>query len=115
MTNIGIMIKSYLNENGITAKEFAEEIGVTESAMSRYINGSRFPSDVKLEKIKEIIGIEGTSKKKKDDVTTEELESDFYDYILENDDIVRDFHREFMNMPKSFQILIIKNLMEITK
>ena len=36
-------IKKILDTKGISQKELAEKVGLTESAMSRYVNGSRIP------------------------------------------------------------------------
>lgn len=41
--NLGDKIIELLKEQQMTQKELAERIGLTETAMSRYINGSREP------------------------------------------------------------------------
>lgn len=40
---LGERIADLLNENGLTQRELAERVGVTEVSMSRYISGSRVP------------------------------------------------------------------------
>lgn len=40
---LGKRISEMLQERGIQQKELAERIGITETAMSRYINGTREP------------------------------------------------------------------------
>ena len=40
---LGKRISEMLQEQGIQQKELAERIGITETAMSRYINGTREP------------------------------------------------------------------------
>ena len=37
-------LKRLLEQNNLNQAEFAKKIGVTEAAVSRYINGSRIPS-----------------------------------------------------------------------
>ena len=41
---LGKRISEMLQEQGIQQKELAERIGITETAMSRYINGTREPN-----------------------------------------------------------------------
>ena len=43
MDTIGKRIQSLMEETGYTQKELAGMVGVTESAMSRYINDDRMP------------------------------------------------------------------------
>jgi len=45
MTNnsLGSRISNLLQKNGLTQRELAELVGVTEVSMSRYINGDRTP------------------------------------------------------------------------
>ena len=45
MTNniLGIRISELLQKNGLTQRELAEQVGVTEVSMSRYVKGERIP------------------------------------------------------------------------
>lgn len=45
MTNniLGSRISDLLQKNGLTQRELAEQVGVTEAAMSRYVKGERIP------------------------------------------------------------------------
>lgn len=53
---LGIKIEKKLKEQGISQKEFAEMIGVTQATMSRYITGLREPNLETLNKISEALG-----------------------------------------------------------
>lgn len=41
--NIGARILTLLKQNGMTQRELANQIGVTETSISRYITGARMP------------------------------------------------------------------------
>lgn len=41
--NLGGRIANLLKKSGLTQRELADKVGVTESSMSRYVNGSRIP------------------------------------------------------------------------
>lgn len=41
--NIGARILTLLKQNGMTQRELANQIGVTETSISRYISGARMP------------------------------------------------------------------------
>lgn len=41
--DLGKRISDLLKQNGLSQKELAEKIGVTNASMSRYINGERIP------------------------------------------------------------------------
>lgn len=41
--NIGARILTILKQNGMTQRELANQIGVTEVSISRYISGQRMP------------------------------------------------------------------------
>ena len=41
--NIGARILTLLKQNGMTQRELANQIGVTEVSISRYISGARMP------------------------------------------------------------------------
>lgn len=41
--NLGGRIKGLLKKRGLTQKELAEKVGVTEVSVSRYISGERTP------------------------------------------------------------------------
>lgn len=53
----GKQIKELMDEKGMTQKQLALKTGLTESSISRYINGSRYPSAKSYFKI--IKAIEG--------------------------------------------------------
>lgn len=44
MKEIGLRISKLLKEKNYTQKQFAEMVGITESALSHYIKGDRIPS-----------------------------------------------------------------------
>lgn len=46
MEGIGARIAEILNYRGMTQKELAQKAGITEAAVSRYINGDRAPRSV---------------------------------------------------------------------
>ena len=48
---VGDRIQAYLNLRGMTRKELAKQTGVTEAAISRYINGEREPKAVTISAI----------------------------------------------------------------
>lgn len=41
--NIGARIKLLLAKNGMTQRDLANKIGITETSISRYISGERMP------------------------------------------------------------------------
>jgi transcriptional regulator with XRE-family HTH domain len=49
-------LQTYLENNGITHREFAEEIGTSQAAVTRYANGLRFPSRDILARIRTATG-----------------------------------------------------------
>ena len=51
MSSFGVWLKTALVENNIQQKDLANAIGVTETSLSRYIHGERFPLGVKAQKI----------------------------------------------------------------
>lgn len=48
---IGARIRRYRNEGGMTQRELADEVGLTESAIRNYERGIRTPSDEQIERI----------------------------------------------------------------
>ena len=48
MTNniLGSRISDLLQKNGLTQRELAKQVGVTEVSISRYVNGERTPNDL---------------------------------------------------------------------
>lgn len=54
---IGRNIKRVLERQGKTQRELAEEIGVTECSVSRYINGDRVPKATMFAKIADALGV----------------------------------------------------------
>lgn len=53
ITNLAKLIET----KKLTRKDFANKVGITESALSRYINGSRIPRGEHLIKIAEVLGV----------------------------------------------------------
>ena len=51
-------LKKLIAEKEITQKELAERTGVTECAMSRYINGQRTPKLFIFAKMVQVLGVE---------------------------------------------------------
>lgn len=47
-------LKQYLKEHNLTGAEFAELIGVGQSAVSMWLTGDRFPSRENIQKIVEV-------------------------------------------------------------
>lgn len=56
MKTFGERLQNLLTAQNITQKEFAEKIGCSESAVSRYISGERMPKGNLLVKISVILG-----------------------------------------------------------
>lgn len=54
---IGRNIKRALERQGKTQRELAEDIGITEASMSRYIHGDRVPKATMLVKIANALGV----------------------------------------------------------
>ena len=46
--NLGTRISDLLKQNGLAQKDLAQQVGVTEVSMSRYVNGDRTPRDLSL-------------------------------------------------------------------
>lgn len=49
-------LKQWLKENNITGAQFAEMLGVAQSAVSMWLTGERFPSRKNIQKIAEYTG-----------------------------------------------------------
>ena len=54
---LGERITKRLNELGMTQRELAATVGVTEITMSRYIRGSRTPNAVVVANIAKALGV----------------------------------------------------------
>lgn len=54
--SITYRIKELLQEKGISQKDLAELTGITESAISHYVNGTRVPRGANLVKIANVLG-----------------------------------------------------------
>ena len=52
---IGARIRRYRNEGGMTQRELADEVGLTESAIRNYERDIRTPSDQQIERIAEAL------------------------------------------------------------
>lgn len=74
-------LRNYISENNLTVKKFAENVGLHESTISYYCNGTRTPSYEQLIKICKYIGCSideilctnFNTKKSLDEYSTEEL------------------------------------------
>jgi transcriptional regulator with XRE-family HTH domain len=51
-------IKKARSKSGMTLKQLADKVGITESSMSRIESGSRTPDDVTTQKIKQFLGLQ---------------------------------------------------------
>lgn len=49
----------FAKETGKTQKEIAEMIGRSQSSISSYINGRKYPSEIAMKRFEEIVGEEG--------------------------------------------------------
>ena len=58
---IGARIRKYRNAEGLTQKELADEVGLTESAIRNYERDIRTPSDQQIEKIAEAMSVSADS------------------------------------------------------
>ena len=69
MTNIGKKIADHLSRQGLSQRELAQRVGVSEVAMSRYINGIRIPKATILDSIAKALhtSMEELMWQKKDD------------------------------------------------
>lgn len=50
-------LKKYLKLRQMTQREFSKKINITESAMSRYVNGNRMPRGDFLLKMAKVLGV----------------------------------------------------------
>ena len=53
---ITFQIKELLQEKGVSQKELSKLTGITESAISHYVNGTRVPRGTNLIKIAKVLG-----------------------------------------------------------
>lgn len=69
MTNIGRKIAEHLSRQGLSQRELAQKVGISEVAMSRYINGIRIPKATILDSIAKTLhtSMEELMGQKKDD------------------------------------------------
>lgn len=58
---IGARIRRYRNESGMTQRELADEVGLTESAIRNYERDIRMPSDQQIERIAEALDVSADS------------------------------------------------------
>lgn len=76
----GNQLKALMKEKGITQKELALKTGLTESSISRYINGSRYPSAKSYFKIVEVLGGEIYDKRSCKDEILDLIQKDLNTY-----------------------------------
>jgi len=60
-------VQKWLDENGITQREFADRVGMTEVAMSRFLRGERLPHAPIVVNIASVMGIDNPWDLIKDD------------------------------------------------
>lgn len=70
MRSFGVWLKTALEENRITQRELAKTIGITEAAVSRYINGDREPGWKALHKIMDYFNVHMVFDRNDDPVIT---------------------------------------------
>ena len=58
---IGARIRRYRNEGGMTQRELADEVGLTESAIRNYERDIRTPGDQQIERIAEALDVSADS------------------------------------------------------
>lgn len=58
---IGARIRRYRNEGGMTQRELADEVGLTESAIRNYERDIRMPGNQQIERIAEALGVSADS------------------------------------------------------
>lgn len=58
---IGARIRKFRNDGGLTQKELADEVGVTESARRNYERDIRTPNNQQIEKIAEALDVSADS------------------------------------------------------
>lgn len=51
-------VQKWLDENGITQRELADQVGMTEVAMSRFLRGERLPHAPYMANIASVMGID---------------------------------------------------------
>ena len=56
--DLGTRISDLLKQNGLSQKELAEKIGVTNASTSRYINGERIPKGPVVANIASVLHVE---------------------------------------------------------
>lgn len=56
-TEFAVRLSEMLKKRGMTQKEFAEKVGVTETSMSRYTNGKRIPRATIITEMEKILGV----------------------------------------------------------
>lgn len=75
MSRVGARINDYLTCSKTTAKELAQEVGLTEASVSRYRSGERSPSLMTVKKLADVMGVDA-----------EELLQDIIEDIREKED-----------------------------
>ena len=55
--NVGKKIDLYIREKGMSRRELAQKSGISEAAISRYINGTRQPKAVSLNAIAKALDV----------------------------------------------------------
>lgn len=55
MRTLADNLKWFIDKSGMSQKEVAQAVGITETSMSRYVNGSRVPKAPLIAKIADVI------------------------------------------------------------
>lgn len=58
MSRVGARIDDYLSCSRKTARELAQEVGLTEASVSRYRSGERSPSMMTVKKLADAMGVD---------------------------------------------------------
>lgn len=96
---VGERIQSLLEARNMTRKQLAEESGLTEAAISRYITGARSPKSISLSAIAKAL-----------DVTSDELLGNARDTSDEVDEAIRLIARNAGNISKDQKKYLINAL-----
>lgn len=98
---LGERIQSLLEARGMTRKELAEASGLTEAAISRYVNGTRNPKSISISAIAKALN-----------VTSDELLGNTNDSVNEVDDAIRLVARNAKNVTIEQKRFLINALID---
>jgi predicted transcriptional regulator len=69
-TDIIELLRTFINDNGISQRQLADSLGISEAAVSRYFSYQRIPNKIVQNKIKKILGSTNISFDNKDICST---------------------------------------------